>query len=382
MFTKSRAEVIIIGAGVIGTSIAYHLAKAGCHDVIVLEKDAIGEGSTGKCAGGVRQQFAQEVNIRLSMEGVKFFERFEEETGHPDDFRQYGYMMLATTEDILQSLRRNLALQQNLGVEIYLLPPKGAQDLIPELNIEDVIAATYCPTDGFVDPYSVVQGFASECRRLGVKICTETEVTGLSKMNGNKVITALTANGEFEAPIVVNAAGPYAGLVGKMVGLDIPVRPSKQHKFFTEPTDKFPQKAPLVIDTSASIGIRREGQCIMFSLRDPKAPVGFDTTVDWGVLPAIGEAILHRFPALKEVGIMRAEAGLKSNTPDFSAILGEVPEVEGLYLACGFSGHGLMHSPAVGRLVAAHILGEEDNPAISSLSLARFKDGKLMPETL
>jgi len=377
---KTKAEVVIVGAGVIGVSIAYHLAKAGCCDVIVLERDGIGEGSTGKCAGGVRCQFSQEVNIRLSMESVEFFRRFEEETGHPDDFHQHGYLMLATSDEILNNLRNSVVLQQKLGVEVYLLSPREANELVPELNIDDILGATYTPTDGFVDPYSVVQGFAAAARRLGVKIHTETEVIGLAKKKGDGM-RILTTRGDFEARVVVNAAGAHAGLVAKMVGLDIPARPVKQHRFFTAPTDKFPRNAPLVIDIGASVGIRREGQCLMFTMRDLDSPETFDATVDWGCFPTVGGAILHRFPSLEDVSIMRADAGLKSNTPDHSAILGSVPEVDGLYLACGLGGHGVMHSPAVGRLMAACILNGENSLAISALSVTRFSTGNLVTET-
>jgi len=375
---KKSAEVIVIGAGVIGTSIAYHLAKSGCCDVIVLEKDNIGEGSTSKCAGGIRQQFSAEVNVRLSMEGLEFLKHFEEEMGYPDDFRQRGGLMLATTEDELEILRQNSDLQPKLGVEVYLLSPKEVKGIIPELSVEDIIGATYCPTDGVADPYSVVQGFASAARRLGVKIYTETEVIGLQMLKGSKVKRVLTSNGEFEAPIVVNAAGPYAGQIGKMVDLHIPVRPSKQQSFFTSPTDKIPQNAPSVLDVHTLLAVGREGPGLMFGMREPNAPEGFDITIDWSSLPSLAELAVHRFPFFNDIGVVRAQAGLKANTPDYSAILGKVAEVEGLYLACGFSGHGFMHSPAVGRLMAGYILHREHNSTISLLGLGRFKSGNLL----
>lgn len=375
---KKSAEIIILGAGVIGTSIAYHLAKSGCCDVIVLEKDAIGEGSTSKCAGGVRQQFSTEVNIKLSIESLELFKHFEEEMGYADDFRQRGGLMLATTEDELEILRQNSDLQRKLGVEVYLLSPKEVKGIIPELNVEDIIGATYCPTDGVADPYSVVQGFASAARRLGVKIYTETEVIGLQMLKGSKVKRVLTSNSEFEAPIVVNAAGPHAGLIGKMVDLPIPVRPSKQQSFFTSPTDKIPKDAPSVLDVHTLLAVGREGPGLMFGRRDPDAPEGFDITIDWSHLPSVAEVVVHRLPFFKDIGVARAQAGLKANTPDCSAILGEVAEVEGLYLACGFSGHGFMHSPAVGRLMAGYILHREHSSTISLLGLGRFESGNLL----
>jgi sarcosine oxidase subunit beta len=287
--------------------------------------------------------------------------------------------MLATSQVTLDTFYRNLGVQHNLGIKISIVSPKEAQGIVPQLNTDDVLGATYCPTDGFVDPWAVVQGFARSAREMGVKIYTDHNVTDIAK-NGR--LMRLTTNaGNFEAPLVVNAAGAYAGLVGKMLGVTIPIRPSKQQTYISAPTKDFPLKAPLVIDMGANLAIRREGNSLILTQREPEAPEGFDETVDWGHLSVIGELILHRFPSFSELGIMRGQAGLKSNTPDMSAILGRVSEVEGFYLACGLSGHGLMHSPAVGKWVAADILGTEYNYCVSILSLDRFRSNKLVHET-
>ena len=373
---KTTAEVIIIGAGVIGTSIAYNLAKAGCHEVLVLEKDIIGGGSTSKAAGGVRQQFSTEVNISLSIESITFFQNFEDEIGHPVDLRQCGYLFLFCTEQDGERFRQNVALQRSLGVKVELLSPKEVKDIIPKLNTEDVLGATYCPTDGIVDPHSVVQGFASAARKLGVRICQDTEVIDISMSKGKRVRGVLTNSGEVAAPIVVDAAGPYAGQVGKMAGLDIPIRPNKQQVFFSAPSNEIQKDAPFIIDVSTGFGFRRERQVLMLQVRDEEAPEGFDTNIDWGYLWRVGEIMVHRLPFLENVGIMRAQAGLHEDSPDGSAILGQVSEIEGLYLACGLSGHGVMHSPAVGRLMAEYILGKESGLTISALSLSRFKEGE------
>ncbi len=370
-----QAEVIVVGAGVVGCSIAYHLAKLGCRDVIVLEKGSVGSGSTGICAGGIRQQFSTEINIRLSMESVKFFERFEDETGHPADFHQDGYLILATDEGELESFRRNVALQRSLGLEVYLLSPQEAKELVPQLNVEDVLGATYCPTDGYADPHSVVQGFAHAARSLGVRIYQETEVVGI-KAKGGRVVGVSTTKGEFRAPIIVDAAGPYAAQVGKMVGIEVPIRPSRRHIFATEPVFSAPDPVPMVVDFHNGFWFRREGPCIIFGMRNPDEPEGFDTTVDWDFLAdSLAYAACHRLPFIADVGIMKGQAGLHSDTPDYHAILGSVPEVEGFYLACGFSGHGFMHSPAVGRLMAGLILNGKVDIDISPLSPERFKTG-------
>ena len=367
------AEVIIIGAGVIGCSIAYHLAKLGCHDVIILEKQSIGSGSTSQCPGGIRQQFSTETNIRLSIESVDFFRRFEDETQHPADFRQYGYLMLAATEEESRLFQNNVALQRKLGVNVHLLSPEEIGEIVPGLNVKDVVSATYCPDDGYADPYSVVQGFASVARRLGVKIYEETEVLDIKQHDGRNLLIS-SDKAEFSAPVTVIASGAHAAKVGQMVGIDLPIRPSRRHMFVSAPLDEVRKDTPMVVDFHSGFWFRREGRGIIFGMRNPDEPEGFDTSVDWGFLPSIGEVGSCYLPFLKEIGIARGQAGLHADTPDANAILGQVPEVAGLYLACGFSGHGFMHSPAVGRIMADSILAGKVSPDISCLTLDRFKD--------
>ena len=364
-------EVIIIGAGVIGCSIAYHLAKMGCHDVTILEKNLIGSGSTDRCAGGIRQQFSTEANIRLSVESVRFFERFEEEIGHPADFRQNGYLMLATTEAELEIFRQSVALQRSLGAEVNLLSSQEAREIVPGLNVDDVLGATYCSDDGFDDPYSVVQGFASAARRLGVKIYQETDVTGITRTGRTWCLT--TSKGKLQSPTVVVATGAWSGQVGKMLGVDIPVHPSRRHIFVTTPLHEIAKNAPMVVEFCNGFWFRREGPGLIFGMRNPEEPESFDISVDWGFLPTIAETASHRLPFLKDMGVVRAQAGLHEDTPDANAIIDGVPGMEGLYLACGFSGHGFMHSPAVGRLVASLVLEKQAISELAPFTLERFK---------
>ena len=380
MAIEKTAEVIIVGAGVIGTSIAYHLVKLGCRDVVVLEKEnTIGSGSTAKAAGGVRHQFLNEVNVKLSVESIKSFKHFEEEMGSVIDFRQHGYLFLACTDQELENLRQRVALQRKYGIEVYLLSPGEAKEIVPALNIDDVLGASYGPTDGRVDPYSVVQGYAAFARRLGAKIYTDIEVVAINTKN-QQVQGVSSSDGEIEAPIVVNAAGPYAGLVGKTVGLDIPVHSHKKHSFITVPSDEIPKDAPFIVDLHRDVLIWREGQGVAFNSPDHDQTEGFDTAVDWSCLPKIAQRVVPRFPFLADTGIMRAEAGLHPDTLDKSAILGDVPELKGLYLACGLNSQGIMHAPAVGRIMAEYILGISSDPAISLLRLSRFKEGALQNE--
>lgn len=376
-------DVIIVGAGVVGASVAYHLAKLGCRDVVVLEKDRIGCGATEKCAGGIRQQFSSEANIRLSMESLTFFERFEEETGHAADFRQHGYLILATNEDELETLRQNVGMQRGLGVGVDLLAPPEIAELVPGLSLSGVAGASFCATDGYADPYSVVMGFTSAAKRLAVKVHEGVEVTGVESENG-VVRGVLTTQGLLEAPVVVNAAGPYARHVAGMAGLDVPVSPMRRHVFITEPVFRRSSRLgglnrpdlPMVVDFHSGFWFRREGLCLIFGMRDPGEHEGFSTDVDWKFFTdTLADVACARVPSLLDIGITRAQAGLHADTPDYMAILGEAPTVRGLYLACGFSGHGFMHSPATGRLMAELIL--EMGTAASELEpfrMDRFKE--------
>ena len=364
-------EVIIIGGGVIGCSIGYHLAKMGCHDVAILEKGLIGSGSTERCAGGIRQQFFTQANIKFSMESVRFFERFEEETGHPADFRQNGYLMLITAEEDLAMFRQSIALQRSLGVDVNLLSPQEARGMVPGINIEDVLGASYCPTDGYADPYSVVQGFSSAARSLGVRIYQEAEVTGIER--SGRAWCVNTTRGKFEAPGLIVAAGAWSSQIGEMVDVDIPVRPVRRHLFVTAPVQEIARNAPMVIEFCNGLWFRREGLGLIFGMRNPEEPEGFNTAVDWSFIPTISEVVCHRLPFLSGVGLARAQAGLYEDTPDVNAIIGGVPGVDGLYLACGFSGHGFMHAPAVGRVVAELVLGKSPSSELAPFALERFK---------
>jgi sarcosine oxidase subunit beta len=241
---KSSAEVIVIGGGVIGTSTAYHLAKLGCRDVVILEKDQLASGSTGLSVGGIRQQFSIEANIRISQESIKVFERFEEEFGTEIDFRQYGYLFLTTEPQDWAEFQDNVALQKSLGVPVQLLSPEEIAEIAPYLYLEDVIGGTFCPADGYADPHSVDMGFAKMARRLGVEIYEGTEVTGI-QVEGGKVRGVTTTQGQVSAPVVVNTAGPWAAQVGRMAGVELPVQPYRRQVLVTEPFEPSAERAPV-----------------------------------------------------------------------------------------------------------------------------------------
>jgi sarcosine oxidase subunit beta len=368
-----RADVVIIGGGVVGTSTAYHLAKLGCRDVILLEKEiGLGMGSTGRSVGGIRQQFSTPTNIRLSMDSVKQFHRFAEELDVPARFHWVGYLFLISTDEDWEAFQRNVALQRSLGVkEVQLLSPEEVLDLVPQLNVEDLRGATFCPTDGFGDPYEVCMGYAEGAKRLGVRILLETEAVGIRVEKG-RVRAVQTSKGEIETRWVVNAAGPYAGVVGRMAGVELPIQPFRRQVFVTDLFDGLPETFPMVIDFAPSFYFRREGAGVLMGMTDKEEPPSFNTNMNWGFLDKVVEQALHRVPVLAEAGLMDAWAGLYDTTPDDNPILGPIPGVEGFLCAAGFSGHGFMHSPMTGQVMAELIVDSHPSLDLTELSIERF----------
>ncbi|MBI2902075.1 MAG: FAD-binding oxidoreductase [Candidatus Methylomirabilis oxyfera] len=375
-------EIVIIGGGIVGLSIAYHLAARGCHNVCVLERGQIGQGATAKATGGIRQQFSREINIRLSQESLKPFERFEEEMGCSADFRQVGYLFLASSGEDWAWLKEAAALQQRLQVPVELLTPEEARRLVPGLWIDDLLGATFCGSDGIADPHAVLHGLAGQARRLGVRILEGREVTGIL-CDGGRVRGVRMKDGEaVAAALVVNAAGIHAREVGLMAGVEIPVEPHHRQAFVAEPLAELADSMPMTVDLRSGtyVHVERNGNIILGG-GDHGDRRGFDERLDWSLLPRLIEGVTHRLPALELARIQRGWAGLREMTPDELAIVGPVPDTEGLFVAAGFSGHGFMHAPAIGKLVAELILdGKASTIDISSLSLDRFRTGQLVPE--
>jgi len=378
---RETAEVVIVGGGVIGASVAYHLASLGCRDVVLLEKEAgLGMGSTGRSVGGIRQQFSTAANIQLSLRSVEKFRRFNEEVGAAATFHWVGYLFLADNPEDWAAFQENVALQRSLGVaDVVLLTPEQARELVPQLHVDDLYGATFCPSDGFGDPYEVCQGYAVAAKRLGVEIRTGTEVMGIQVEHG-RVRAVVTREGAINTCWVVNAAGPYAGLVGRMAGVELPIQPYRRQVFVTAPFDGLPQVFPMTIDFGPSFYFRREGPGILFGMTDTSEPPSFnlDTTPAW--LERTVEHAMHRVPPLAEAQVMRGWGGLYDTTPDANPILGPVPELQGFLCAAGFSGHGFMHSPITGQLIAELIVHGQTSLDISSFSVTRFTERRIMAE--
>jgi len=378
-------DVVIIGGGVVGSSIAYHLAEAGCSNVVIIERNERQEmGSTGKSAGGVRAQFATPINIRMSRYSINCFAHFEELTGHTADYRPHGYLFVATSERHLAVLRANRQQQIAQGLtNVEIVTAEDIVRMVPQLRAEDIVGGSFCPTDGFVDPYSVLRGFSARARERGVQVWLNTEVTGI-EVEQDRVSGIVTTQGRVATRTVVNAAGPWAAQVARLAGVEIPVSPLRRQIVNTQPFDQLPRPLPMVIDMSNGFHFRREGEGILMAWPDSQETVGFKTTFDQEFIEKILTRAVNRVPCLAEAQVnpRRCWAGLYEVTPDHHAIIGPAPGVDGLFFANGFSGHGVMHSPATGRIVSELILhGQSPVLDASVLSVERFAAGQLIKET-
>lgn len=380
MSLPKAAEVVIIGGGVMGASIAYHLANRGMRDILLLEKDDFfGQGATGRCAGGVRYQFATEVNIRLSLASLPMLERFEEEIGQAIDYRKCGYLFVLTQPTDVPIFQNNLALQNHLGAGTLWLEGDDIRQRLPMMRLEDAIGGTFNPRDGTVDPNSVVMGYIRAGQRLGVNALTGVEVTGI-QTRGGCVRAVETQQGTISTPIIVNAAGPWAGLIGEMAGVEIPITPVRRQWFTTSPLPEIPSDFPFVIDFAQSLYFHREGNGLLIGMSNPDEPPGFDQNVDpeWELVNV--EAAAGRLPLLEKARLVSRLAGLYEVTPDAHPIFGKT-QVAGFFVCTGFSGHGFMHGPISGVLMSEIILeGQARAVDVSLLDLARFAEGRLIRE--
>lgn len=381
-----HADVVIVGAGIVGSSIAYHLTQAGCTSVLLIERETRqGLGSTGKSMGGVRAQFATEVNIRMSLHSIPFFSEFEEATGTPSGYKPHGYLFVATSGAHLKYLRANYDRQVALGLgRVHLLEPLDVTRMVPQLRSDDIVGGSFCETDGFVDPHSVMTGFTSCALERGAKLWRGVAVTGITVENG-RVAGVNTSTGPVSTRTLVNAAGPWAKSVAASAGVDLPIQPMRRMLVPTEPFAGLPDRLPMVIDMSNGFHFRPEGLGLLMAWNDPAETPGFTTDFDPEFVEKILTRAVDRVPAFAglEVNPRRGWAGLYSMSPDHHAILGEAPEVQGFFCANGFSGHGVMHSPATGRILSDLILHGHSNliPA-SVLDAGRFAENRPIHETV
>ena len=380
MELPKTADFVVVGGGVMGASIAYHLAERGARNIVLLEKEAFfGTGATGRCAGGVRYQFATEINVHLSLQSLPVLEHFEEDFNQAIDYQRYGYLFLLTNESDLTTFQHNMAIQRRLGVATEWLEGDEIRRQLPIMRLDDVLAGTYNGNEGTVDPNGVVMGYINAAKRLGTLTHTDVTVTSINVANG-KVTSVETDHGAISTPIVVNAAGPWAAIIGQMAGVPIPITPVRRQWLTTTPLPEISTDFPFVIDFAQALYFHREGQGLLTGMSNPDEEPGFNQNVDpvWEL--AHMEAATARLPILEKVGLVSRVAGLYEVTPDAHPIYGKTP-VDGFYICSGFSGHGFMHGPISGKLLAEIILdGKASSLDVNMLDLARFEEGRLIHE--
>lgn len=380
-----RAEVVIVGGGIVGSSIAWHLVEAGCTDVLVLERETQqGKGSTGKSMGGVRAQFSTEVNIRMSLYSIPFYANFDERLGFPAGYRSQGYLFLATRPAHLEYLQANQAKQKVLGLSTArMLSTEEIASEFPQLRTDDVLGGAFCSTDGFVDPYSAMIGFMTNASERGAGLWKGADVTAI-RTDARGVCEVETSRGTVATRKVVNAAGAWSAAVAKLVNIDLPVEPLRRMLLPTEPFADFPHTAPMIVDMTTGFHFRPESLGFLLAWADPQETRSFDTNFDPGFVEKVLTLAADRVPCFENLAVnpKRGWAGLYEMTPDHHPILGAVPEVPGFFLANGFSGHGVMHAPATGKILADLILkGTAELIDADQLSLARFAEDRMIHET-
>ncbi len=378
-----QADVLIIGGGIIGMSVAYHLLrKMPDLRVAVLEKEeAPGLGATSKATGGIRYQFSTPTNIQLSLLSRPEWETFGEQFGVDMGYTRHGYLFVTASPETMAGLQGQATLQQGLGVPTQVLTPADIHALVPAMHTSDLCGGTICPWDGSGDPYSALTGYWHRARELGARVLTDCPVTAVTRA-ADRVTGVRTPRGDWAAPVVVNAAGPYAGEVGRLAGVDVPVQPYKRSVFVAAPLPELGARLPLCVDLDTGWYVHQDRQGnLLLGGTDKISYPGYDTVVNWDDLQRVLTAGVQRFPGLEQAQVGRAYAGLREITPDFHAILGPAPELFGFYLACGFSGHGFMHAPAAGRLTAEFILdGSARSLNAAPLLLERFRTGRYQDE--
>ena len=357
------AEMVIIGGGVMGTSAAYHLAAAGAKPLL-LERETVGSGSTGKAAGGFRCQFSDDLNIRMALENIRRLARFDEEFGVDIGFRQYGYLFLLE-EEAVETFRAATARQNRLGAPSRLLTPQEAERIVPGLNVAGLAAAAFCPEDGYCTPETVAQGYMRRALELGARLASGCEARRIL-VRGGRIAGVETDRGTVSAGEVILTAGAWSPALAAPLGLDLPVRMEKRHIWLTQGRDGFPQRLPLVIDFASGFYFHREGERLLLGGRESS-------------LEDLAPAVQRRAPAVMDLQVRYGWWGFYGVSPDRNALIGTAPGLR-LRYAAGFSGHGFQQGPVVGEHLADLALGRTPAFDLSPLDAGRFARNRAQPE--
>jgi sarcosine oxidase subunit beta len=376
-----KADAVVVGGGIIGVAVAFYLARENYGKVVLIEKHPVlGAEATSKAAGGIRAQFTTRVNIEMSKLSEQIFANFKEETDHEALFDQVGYMFLLEHETDIATFEQASKLQRSLGVPTQILGPDEIREIAPHVNLNGIQKATFCKSDGLGDPHEFLTGYEKGARARGVEFMTDCSVTGIEVQSG-AITTVQTSRGDISTPTVVNCAGPYAKLIGDMVGLDVKVEPVRRQIVTTGPLEFVRPEFPMVVSVSSGLYCHKESKGMLLGWADRAVEPSFDVSVDPDYTDTILEKALDLIPQLEEAEVANQWAGLYEVTPDHHAIIGAESGLKGIFHCTGFSGHGFMQAPAAGLVTAEILCGKEPSIDISALSPARFGSGIEIEET-
>jgi len=374
------ASVVVIGGGVIGTSIGFHLAEAGVRDIVLLERGELGSGSTSRAAGGVRAMFSDELNIRLGQRSLDAFSQFSTRPGQEIDLHRVGYLFLLSDPADLALFEASVELQNELGVRSRMIDTDEVERLSPGVATSDLIAGAFSPDDGYCSPESVVAGYAAGARSLGVAIECDCEVIGIER-TGSRIEAVATTHGTVRTNAVICAAGAWSSGIGAMAGVALPVTPLRRQVMVTEPVAVQVDHLPMTLDFTSTLYFHREGPGMLVGMADPEETPGFNlmATSEW--LERLSDQVSRRAPWLLDLGVHTQWAGLYEMSPDNNAMIGESGEMERFLYATGFSGHGFLQGPAVGEVIRDLYLRQRPIIDVSPLSADRFPAGVKRIET-
>ena len=376
---KSKADVVIIGGGVNGCSLAYRLAKKGL-EVVVVEKKYLSSGATGACGAGIRQQWSTRENASLAIQSVKIFEQLSKELGQDIEFRQGGYLISIHDENEMKQAEKNVAMQRSLGLKVEILEPEEITKIVPILDVKgmNAIGATFCPTDGHANPFKTTFAYADAARKLGAEINTHTTIIGLQTTQ-KAIRGVVTDQKTIRTSVVVNAAGIDSKAIAELVKVKLPLHPFRKEIMATERLQPLFEAMVISFKDGIYFSQQKEGQ-IVGGIPVPEEKEGYKTMPTFTFLQHMAQTLTRYAPVLKHVNLLRHWTGFYDMTPDARPILGEVKEMKGFLQCNGFSGHGFMISPMVSSLLADLIVDGKTSAVLENLSLERFKGKKIEKE--
>ncbi|MBN2300383.1 MAG: FAD-binding oxidoreductase [Acholeplasmataceae bacterium] len=379
-----KADILIVGAGISGVAVAYNLAKKGVKNIYVIDKGYFANGATGRCGAGIRQQWGTEINCRLAKKSIEFFENAKKTLDYPGDleFKQEGYLILAITNEEHEQFKKNVVLQNKLGIPSKQLTKDEALKIVPHLNPNSFLSATFCKTDGHLNPFKMTEAYYLAAKKLGVKFSFYEEVLKIHTKN-NKIVEVITSKDTYQTQIVVNTAGGYAKEIGNLAGVDIPVYSENHEILATEPVEKM--QGPMVMSFAKNIYCQQVPHgAFLMGRSNPYAEQNHDVESSWQFLDAMSKTVVDILPIVGNLRVVRQWGGSYNMSPDRQPIISDTDQLEGFYMACGFSGHGFMFAPMTGLLLTQMILNEKTDIEMSSLHLGRFKniDTKLIEKSV